>query len=400
MKIAVYLGEISPVECGGFTFQDDIFRGLLSSELAKQHKFVIYCNLQKEQMISCDHANFEWESRPSKAEERIRRWLASSFDSIEFILESMHIAGRFDRSLRRRGVELVWFLTPHFQRTSLPYIYTIWDLQHRVQPWFPEVASSGRWYFREKMYSRAIARASAIVVPNATGRDQVTHLYRILPDRVLMLPEPTPSYTIDAPRSMGGQVMEKFGLPNRYLFYPAQLHPHKNHVNLFAAVKLLKERSNISLPVVLTGADRGNEAYLKSLTREWNLNGQIFFLGYVSRDDLVGLYRNALALTFMSFIGPSNFPPLEAFALGCPVIASRIPGAQEQMGDAALLVDPTDVEGLAAAIESVYSNETLRQDLISRGVDRASRWTAQEYVAKILAYADQFSRVMRCWGPR
>jgi glycosyltransferase involved in cell wall biosynthesis len=397
MKIAVYLGDISSSESGAFTFQDDIFSALLNCEGAKQHTFVIYSNLPKQQTSGRGYPNLEWEARCTEKRERILRFVSTCFEASVFIADSLHFSGWFDRSLRKHAAEMVWFLTPSFHRTELPYIYTVWDLQHRMQPWFPEVASYGRGYFRDKSFSRAIARATTVVVPNEAGREQLTHLYSILPDRVLMLPEPTPSFALEASAERGTGVLRKYGLTDNYLFYPAQLWPHKNHVNLLAATKLLKERSGIVLSLVFVGGDQGNEAHIRAMADDWKLSEQLYLLGHVSREDLIGLYRNALALTYMSFIGPSNLPPLEAFALGCPVIASRIPGAQEQMGDAALLVDPTDIEGLAAAIESVYSDESFRQELICRGRDRASRWTAKEYVAKLLAHVDDFTRVRRCW---
>ena len=124
---------------------------------------------------------------------------------------------------------------------------------------------------------------------------------------------------------------------------------------------------------------------------------QVHFLGFVPREDLVGLYRNALALTYPTFFGPENLPPLEAFGLGCPVIASRVRGADEQLGDAALLVDPTDVEGLAGAVWSLYQDQGLRKQLICRGRQRAARWTAEHFVQKVLAFIDGFGRVRRCW---
>ena len=102
--------------------------------------------------------------------------------------------------------------------------------------------------------------------------------------------------------------------------------------------------------MVFTGSDKGNEQLVRRKISELGLDDQIHMLGFVPRDDLKALYSTALALTFASFFGPGNLPPLEAFALGCPVIASRVPGTQEQLGDAALLFNPADPEELANAI--------------------------------------------------
>jgi glycosyltransferase involved in cell wall biosynthesis len=99
----------------------------------------------------------------------------------------------------------------------------------------------------------------------------------------------------------------------------------------------------------------------------------------------------------MTFFGPDNLPPLEAMALGCPVIASNVSGAKEQLGDAALLVDPKKPEEIAEAIKSLSEDSALRQDLIKRGLIRAYRWTAQDYVKEIFSVIDNFEAIRRCW---
>jgi len=91
-------------------------------------------------------------------------------------------------------------------------------------------------------------------------------------------------------------------------------------------------------------------------------------------------------------------PPLEAFALGCPVIASNVPGAQEQLGDAALLVDLRDEEEIAEAIKLLYEDSALRQKLINRGLERAAKWNGEDWVKNVFTVLDEFQTIRRCWG--
>jgi glycosyltransferase involved in cell wall biosynthesis len=100
----------------------------------------------------------------------------------------------------------------------------------------------------------------------------------------------------------------------------------------------------------------------------------------------------------MTFFGPDNLPPLEAFAFGCPVIASNVSGASEQLGDAALLVDPRDPDGIAKSILSLYQDPKLRLTLIQRGRERSQRWTAQDFVRGIFKLLDEFEPFRRCWA--
>jgi glycosyltransferase involved in cell wall biosynthesis len=114
-------------------------------------------------------------------------------------------------------------------------------------------------------------------------------------------------------------------------------------------------------------------------------------------EDLVALYRGAFALAYVTFFGPENLPTLEAFALGCPVVASDVAGAREQLGDAALLVDPKDPPSIANAIKALHDGPNLRQTMIEKGRARAERSTARSFVRGVFNALDEFEPVRRCW---
>src|SRR5207249_4800394 len=128
-------------------------------------------------------------------------------------------------------------------------------------------------------------------------------------------------------------VRGKYGLRREFLFYPAQFWPHKNHVNLLLALDLLRGSAGVELDLVLTGSDKGNLNHVTKTAVALGLTSQVHILGFVPKADLRELYREAVSLTFASFFGPDNIPPLEAFALGCPVVAAAVPGSEEQLGN-------------------------------------------------------------------
>jgi glycosyltransferase involved in cell wall biosynthesis len=181
-----------------------------------------------------------------------------------------------------------------------------------------------------------------------------------------------------------------------YLFYPAQFWPHKNHVNLLHALRLLRDRG-LDLSLALTGSDKGNLPFIRDTAARLGLTPHVRWLGFVTNDQLISLYRHAAALTYVTFFGPENLPPLEAFAAGCPVVASDVAGAREQLADAALLVDPRRPEEIAAAVERLRADPTLRAALIERGFERARRSTPAGFVAAVIAWLDDFEGVRRNW---
>jgi glycosyltransferase involved in cell wall biosynthesis len=182
------------------------------------------------------------------------------------------------------------------------------------------------------------------------------------------------------------------------LFYPAQFWAHKNHVNLLLAVRELRDEHGLILPVVFVGSDKGNMEHVRRRVGELGLTTQVHFLGFVPQVDLITLYRKAFALIYVTFFGPDNLPPLEAFTLQCPVVASDVSGAREQLGEAALLVDPTNPHEIANSVKSLYDHPELRHALIERGLERASRWTGRDFVTGIFLILDEFEAIRHSWG--
>jgi glycosyltransferase involved in cell wall biosynthesis len=208
------------------------------------------------------------------------------------------------------------------------------------------------------------------------------------------LPHPTPEFALryDSDHD-DAQRRERLGVGGRYLFYPAQFWAHKNHYNALRALSEL----DAGYRIVLVGSDKGQEGHVSKLARELGVADRVQTLGFVEIDDLVALYRGAHALLYPSFLGPENLPPLEAFALGCPVVASDVPGASEQMGDAALLVSPTDPAAMAAAVRHL-EDEGERGRRVELGRRRANELTAEGYVRGVLGFLDEFEHIRRCWA--
>jgi glycosyltransferase involved in cell wall biosynthesis len=286
---------------------------------------------------------------------------------------------------------------------GLPFVIAIHDLQHRLQPEFPEVSSGGRWQQREHLFRNAARYASAILADSDIGREDILDAYGsfgVDAERVHVLPfVAPPEVRGDHDEAAVASVRETYALPERYLFYPAQFWPHKNHVRLIEALGALRRRG-VRVPLVLCGAwsdpfKQATFAEMNARARALGVDEQLTVLGYVPADEIAALYRAAVALVFPTFFGPTNIPVLEAWTLDCPVITSDIRGIREQVGDAALLVDPRDVDDIAAAIEQIWTDERLRRELASRGRTRAAAFSPDDFRRRL---ADIIDRA-RAMGP-
>ena len=406
MKVGVYCPENNPINGGGYTYLTELLCALSESAEGSNHTFVVFTpypeNLQEIihskwiQIVKIPRYSIVPYGFFEGLQFAIGFFFNKFFNYIPKI-DKYRYANRFEKIAKSHNIDFVWFPTPVSIPVNIPNLATVWDLQHRVQPWFPEVEEKGIWENREAFYSRYLQRASIVVVGTETGRKEVGRFYQIPSERIRILPLPTPRFSLTKPSNSGHYILKKYTIPENFLFYPAQFWSHKNHANLLIALKILKQKHNISVPLVLVGSDKGNETYIHKLIQKLELSYQVYILGFVPLEDMTALYKNALALTFMTFFGPDNIPPLEAFALGCPVIASKVSGAEDQLGDAALLVDPKSPEQIADAIFSLYNSPDLRKTLIERGSKRAQQWTGLDFVHGIFLILDEFEAIRRCW---
>ncbi|RJR42645.1 MAG: glycosyltransferase family 1 protein [Desulfobacteraceae bacterium] len=277
--------------------------------------------------------------------------------------------------------------------TGIPYIMAVHDVAHRLLPHFPEFTADGVLNQREYVYTEGIKNACFILADSESGKEQVRTFYDVDPGRIPVLPFVPPFYILDESVKKHEEewgVLKK-GLPSRYLLYPAQLWPHKNHEGLIRAIALIKKTHGIKVPAVFTGAEGDSENLdrLRALGSSLGVQDQITWMGYLASPLMRFLYGEALAMVMPTFLGPTNLPILEAFATGCPVIASDIPGARELVGDAAILIDPGNPEEIASSILRLLSDENLRGMLVRRGILRTADRTPQAFSSKLWSLIDQ-----------
>jgi glycosyltransferase involved in cell wall biosynthesis len=389
MRVGILLGNSDPTAGGGHTFQAEVFNALLAVGAQSRHSFVFLCHpdtaarLPAKPLPNAEVMALDVETAAPRRTLFGRGGPAPTGRSL-------------DEQLQAAGVEFVWQLSAPGQVLEMPYMVVVWDLQHRLQPWFPEVSANGNWQHRDMLYTAVLGRAAAVIVGTEAGKLEVERFFRVDPSRILILPHPTPRFgetDVQATRP----VREKYAIAGDYLFYPAQFWAHKNHVNLLLALELLERRFDKPLNIVFVGADHGNLPHVTATAERVGLAARVHFLGFVPREDLIDLYRQAFALSYVTFFGPENLPPLEAFALGCPVIASDVSGAREQLGDAVLFVDPTSPEQIAEAVMQLANENGLREKLIDAGKKIAQARTPQGFVRGALAFLDRFEAVRRCW---
>ncbi len=406
MNIGVYLSSQDPETGGGFTIQADIISALLKCVEDTPHKLVVFswerdtlpmeiATTEKVKHVKLSMSAADWGKQKFNT---FRRSLKSLFSGRA--MHEWHRTQETDRRLvsviEENSVQFFFLLSAGFLTLEVPYSVVVWDLQHRLQPYFPEVSRAGIWKDREILYSDVLRRASFVIAGNDAGRREIETFFQVPAQRIKVLRHPTPAFALnDPPGDM--TVLERCAIHSPFFFYPAQFWAHKNHVGILHALKRLKDEFSLTPLMIFSGADQGNIEHVRRTVEELGLSSQVKIIGFVTRPELVALYKSATALVYCTLFGPENLPPLEAFALGCPVIASKVAGAEEQYADYAVLVDPHDERELTVAMKLLLEDSELRQRLKEKALARANEWTAKQFAEGLFDIADSFEAIRRCW---
>lgn len=395
MNVGIFYSGPVPDAGGAYTFESDILEGFLRIRRESPNQFMLLCFPEVA-------AGLRNTVRGAIAVHAIRagwarRRIVSLLHTSDSLRARLPLRSWLDSAADEANVDLLWILGKGPCLTMRPYIAVVWDVQHLVTPWFPEL-SSRTWDWREQTHGWYLRRATALITGTERGREELQRFYQLPSERIFILPHPTPWFALEAAPETESDIFQRFGVKIPYLLYPAQFWPHKNHINLILALSHLRSSYGIPLDLVLVGSDKGNQKYVEQYAFERKVSDAVHFVGFVSRSDLIALYQRAFALVYASWCGPENLPPLEAFALRCPVVATRIPGADEQLGDAALLAEPGDPRDIAAKVALLHSDENFRNKLISKGLKRASTWTSTNYVRGVFRILDSLEPIRRTWA--
>jgi glycosyltransferase involved in cell wall biosynthesis len=251
---------------------------------------------------------------------------------------------------------------------GVPSVTTLLDLQHHE---LPESFSRPERMFRRFAYDGAARRADLVITISDHARRQIAAMEGLAPERVesVALGVDTDRFN-QTPTERDRALAAR--LPARFVAYPANLWPHKNHARLVEALALASERD---LHLVLSGQTYGRLDALLDQARRAGVADRITHVGYLQPQEMPALLRTARALVFPSLFEGFGLPPLEAMACGCPVACSSTGSLPEVVEEAGLLFDPRAPGEIAQAIGSVTSDETLRARLVASGLERAKQFT-------------------------
>ncbi|HIK43916.1 MAG TPA: glycosyltransferase family 4 protein [Leptolyngbyaceae cyanobacterium M65_K2018_010] len=270
-----------------------------------------------------------------------------------------------------------FFRLPAVDKTrSLSRIITIHDLIPLLYPNF--VTLKNKSLFREILSSINPGKDWVICNSSSTKNDFCDYS-KISTDRVFVTPFAADKFFFRvSDRDLIKLVMDKYQISHApYLLSICTLEPRKNLAFLVSCFnQLLHEEPNLDINLVLVGAvGWSNEQLFEKLAASEVLRSRVIFTGYVPDDELSALYTGATAFLFPSLYEGFGLPPLEAMQCGVPVITSNTSSLPEVVGDAGIMIDPTDEDALCQAILNLVNNEQLRAELSQKGLERAKQFS-------------------------
>lgn len=400
IRLGVYIDQIAHVGGG---YQQTINAGLLTKEIPTGLCQIFFFTSIKKNIVALKKYGINAQFI------HISRWVKLLFIINKFIRKKTSInlkcLNRFEKYFSDFKIDLIYFLSPSQHVTYLTdtnYIITVWDLCHRDNPEFPEVRCNCVFESREEFYQRVLPKAVAIISDSRLGKRNIVQRYGIDKEKIHVISfSPALATTLDSNllESYYFDVKKKYSIEWDYIFYPAQLWPHKNHVYIIESLYLLEKELGKKIGAVFSGNDvGGNLNYLKQACQKLGLEERVRFVGFVDNDAIPNFYTQSIGLVMPTYFGPTNLPPLEAFTLGVPVIYPDVPGLREQVGDAALLVDLRDPMSLANALSQLLEDEPLRMQLIKNGKQRTRENLNELRVNKLINIIENFKIKRKCWN--
>jgi glycosyltransferase involved in cell wall biosynthesis len=290
---------------------------------------------------------------------------------------------RIPLSLARERVRLVH--EPHYVLPPLVRCRSVVTIHDCIHLMFPQYLPSklAHVYAKGSMWAAAHKADRILTVSEASKRD-ILRFFDVPPEKVAVIYNAIDErFLAPANAERMELVRQRYQLDHPFVLYVGNIKPHKNIERLIDAFGRARSQCPDDLKLVIIGDEISKYPGLRQSVHKHKLDKHVRFLGFQPMETLAAFYRLARAFVFPSLYEGFGLPPLEAMACGSPVVTSNVSSLPEVAGGAALLVDPYDADAIAGGIVQAVTDETLRADLITRGLDRARSFSWPQSVRKI-----------------
>jgi len=227
----------------------------------------------------------------------------------------------------------------------------------------------------------------AVSISGFTRQDLCNYNKHVDPERIFVIPLAASKelFFVNSDKDRWNQIKKKYELPDRYFLSVSSIDDRKNLPHLIKSFsKFVLQQNPKDLFLVLTGNCTYGYSVLEKLGIEKKVREKIVLAKSIANEDLSVVYSNAQWFFFMSLYEGFGLPALEAMQCGTPVVTSNTTSLPEVVGDAGIMIDPTDEDNLCETMNMLYHNEALRNTYSQKGLERSQQFSwercANEYV--------------------
>lgn len=286
-----------------------------------------------------------------------------------------------------------YFAPPYFPRT--PTVVTIHDV---IPLRLPAYRAAARTKAYMSLVARAAHKATLIITVSQHAKQDMIEALKLPSERIHVIYEAAGDeyHPINDPAVLAA-ARARYGLGERYIFYIGGLDVRKNVSQLVRAfAHLYRQLNDPNLQMFLSGNPDKQRGPLfpdpRPVAAELGISDQVIY-HFVEDEDKPAIYSGASAFVFPSLYEGFGLPPLEAMSCGAPVICSNRTSLPEVVGDAAISVDPDDIQALVEAMHRVLTNSELRADLKARSLQRTAQFSWHKAATETIAvYEEAFAR--------
>ena len=254
-----------------------------------------------------------------------------------------------------------------YEECSIPMVTSILDIQYE---YFPEYFSAELLEYRRSETKRAVEAASAVITISEYSKETIIEKLNVEPEKIFVT-YLNADGSFDKEIDIEKKISVKATLPEKYIFYPANGWPHKNHKKLIDGFSILKNKYCSEYKLVLTGNAFNAKNELQAYIDQKGLTNDVVSLGYILQEDMPYIFANAEIMVFPSLFEGFGIPLVEAMRTGTPIACSSCGSVPEIAGDAALVFDANDAEDIAEKLHELESNKALCDELRQKGYERA-----------------------------
>jgi len=397
LNIAVFIG--SGLEAGGGFQYEFMVLNILKKYIHNNHNIHIqYYSINK--YVTEDYKKLDLEINIIKENifQKIHRKGLRNLLYFRIFKKLKLSFSKIEKKLQNDNIELIYFLHPSrlsLSMVNIPYIFTLWDLGHLQNMEFPEVAHNKLFESRENFYFESLKKAYRITVDSEFSKNYTIKKYNLDSERLDILNFLPNIRVIDESKYVN--IKEKYNLKNDYIFYPAQFWAHKNHIYILKSIKILREEKQIDVDVVFSGSNKGNLNYILKSAKDMGVDDLVHYVGFAPNEEIPHLYKQSLSLVMPTYLGPTNIPPLEAFAYETPVCYSDTKFFREQVGEAVFFIDLKDPDSLVQKIMTIKNNESIVKDKIIKGKEILDNWNDKDFYNKLLEIFNEYKYIRESW---